>query len=165
MKKHDCATVDLFLLGCVKTKFNRVSASKNLYRSTLWKYRRAYAEMHNLPWYILSAKHGFLDPESWIAPYDLTLADLPTAERRKWSQRTLDDLLARVPDLRGKAIEIHAGKPYVEHGLEYGLRKAGAIVLRPLKHVAGQGVQYKWYREHIGSCSSTKARENRIERF
>ena len=52
-----------------------------------------------------------------------------------------------------KTIEIHAGKPYAEYGLEKGLREAGAVVRRPLAHVVGMGVQYAWYRDHLASRS------------
>ena len=69
------------------------------------------------------------------------------------SLRVLDDLAEKVPALDGKTIEVHAGKLYVEYGLEKGLREAGAVIRRPLAHVVGQGRQYVWYREHIASCS------------
>ena len=135
----------LMLLGCVKSKLGSARTAKDLYDSALWRSRRAYAEQSRTRWYILSAKHGLLAPETLIAPYDLALSDLPAAERRAWSERVLESLVARVPVLRGKAIEIHAGKAYVEYGLEDGLREAGAIVLRPLAHVVGIEPQRAWY--------------------
>ena len=135
----------LILLGCVKSKLNSIRAAKNLYDSPLWRCRRAYAERSGVRWYILSAKHGLLAPNTRIAPYDLTLSDLPAAERRAWSERVLENLAARVPVLKGEVIELHAGKPYVEYGLEDGLREAGAIVRRPLAHVVGIGPQRAWY--------------------
>ena len=49
--------------------------------------------------------------------------------------------------MRGKVVEIHAGKSYAENGLEKKLRAAGAIVHRPLKRVRGIGPQRAWYRE------------------
>ena len=51
----------LVLVGCVKTKRAARSAAKNLYDSPLW-HCRPYAERLSVPWYILSALHGLLDP-------------------------------------------------------------------------------------------------------
>ena len=152
MLNHDCESVDLILIGCVKSKHRCASLARDLYASTAWKYRRSYAESHYCPWYILSAKHGLLDPDTWIEPYDLALKTFSPSERRAWSQRVFDDLVARVPVLGGKVIEVHAGKLYVEHGLGKRLSEAGAVLRLPLGHVAGQGRQHVWYREHIFSC-------------
>ena len=153
MPNYSCELVDLILVGCVKRKHHSAGPAKDIYTSTLWRYRRAYAESHGRPWYILSAKHGLLTPGTWIERYDLSLADLSASERREWSLRVLDELAAEVPALDGKTIEVHAGKLYVEYGLEKGLREAGAVIRRTLAHVVGQGRQYVWYREHIASCS------------
>ena len=138
---------DLLLVGCVKTKAAKRSAAKELYSSPLWRRRRAYAESLGRPWYILSALHGLLDPDQRIDPYDLALADLRVRAQRAWSARVLDELKCRVPSLRGKLIEIHAGATYLNHGLTEGLRDAGAAVHRPLARIAGVGRQQAWYRE------------------
>ena len=141
--------VSLILVGCVKSKLSSTTEAKDLYDSPLWRCRRAYAEQSQVHWYILSAKHGLLAPETRIAPYNLALSDLPVAERRAWSKRVLDDLTARVAVLRGRTMEIHAGKSYVEYGLENGLQEAGAVVRRPLAHVVGIGLQRAWYAERL----------------
>ena len=152
MPSESCELVELILVGCVKSKHHRDSLARDIYTSTLWQHRRAYGELHGCPWYILSAKHGLLAPGTCIEPYDLSLADLSAAERREWSLGVLDGLAKEVPALDGKIIEVHAGKLYAEFGLENGLREAGAIVRRPLAHVAGQGRQFAWYQAHLASC-------------
>ena len=144
--------VDLILLGCVKKKRDYAGPARDVYASPLWVYRRKYAESRGRAWYILSAKHGLLASDDWIDPYDLSLVNLPAAKRRAWSQRVLNALKEKVPELRGKIIEIHAGKPYVEYGLEEGLREAGVKVLRPLEHER-QGQQIKWYKDYLNSSS------------
>ena len=140
---------DLVLVGCVKTKRSETNAAKDLYKSRLWRRRRAYAESLECPWYILSAKHGLLDPDKRIEPYDISLNDLRAAARRAWSIRVLSELKSRVPSLRDKLIEIHAGATYVTYGLEEGLREAGATVHRPLARMSGIGRQQAWYREQL----------------
>ena len=139
----------LILIGCVKSKRSSSSAAKDLYDSPLWRCRRAYAEQAGVPWYILSAKHGLLAPETVITSYDKSMKDLSAAERRAWSARVMDDLTAKVSELRGKVVEIHAGKYYVAYGLEDGLCKAGAIVRRPLAHMRGLGCHRRWYAEQL----------------
>lgn len=140
---------DLVLVGCVKTKHAAPSAAKDLYKSPLWRCRRAYAESLGCPWYILSAKYGLLDPEERIETYDLALKDLRAKCRREWSSRVLDELKRRVPSVRNKVIEIHAGAAYIQYGLEEGLGTAGAVVHRPLARVSGVGRQQGWYQERL----------------
>ena len=140
---------DIVLVGCVKTKRTVRSAAKDLYSSPLWRYRRAYAECLDVPWYILSALHGLLDPDRRIDAYELALTGLRAKARRDWSARVLAELQRRVPSLRDKLIEIHAGATYIDHGLEDGLQGAGAAVHRPLAGIAGIGRQQAWYRERL----------------
>lgn len=140
---------DIVLIGCVKTKRSARSTARDLYDSPLWRYRRAYAECLGVPWYILSALHGLLDPDRRIDAYDLALTDLRHEARRAWSARVLAELKRRVPSIRNKQIEVHAGAAYVNHGLEEGLRDAGAAVHRPLARITGVGRQLAWYRERL----------------
>ena len=140
---------DVILVGCVKTKRSGRSAAKDLYDSPLWRARRAYAEQFCVPWHILSAKYGLLAPETVIRTYDVTLTDRSAAERRTWSQRVLDFLADELPDPEGANIEIHAGKAYVDYGLEAGLCRMGAKVHRPLQHIPGIGAQIAWYKQRF----------------
>lgn len=139
---------DILLVGCVKGKLEWASrvAAKNLYASPLWRSRRNYAEQAGLPWFILSAKYGLLHPEERIAWYDLDLSSLPATERRAWSGRVVDALVAKFPWIEGKVVEIHAGNDYIDYGLAKGLQEAGAIVRRPLLGVP-IGRHLGWYRD------------------
>lgn len=65
-------------------------------------------------------------------------------ERRAWGQRVLVDLRARVGDLRGVVLEIHAGSRYVS-AIAADLRAAGAQVEVPTAHLR-LGQQLAWYR-------------------
>ena len=89
---------------------------------------------------------GLLCPNTEISPYDRELRGLPALELRKWSKKVLDKLEEKEPELEGKTIEIHAGKEYIEYGLEEGLIEGGAHVRRPLKGL-GIGYQLKWYQD------------------
>lgn len=151
MREHSGEGIDLILVGCVKSKRAHLSPARDLYTSRLWTNRQSYAEAHGCPWYILSAQHGLLHPDTLVGPYDLSLKQLSAKMRREWSQQVLEALIVDIPDLHGKTIEIHAGKPYAENGLEKGLRAAGAVVRRPLAHVVGLGPQNTWYENHIAA--------------
>ena len=149
--QHTREPADWLLVGCVKRKSARGGSARDVYVSPLWRYRREYAEQLAVPWFILSAKHGLLDPGTRIEPYDLALADLSPSERRAWSQDVLDQFKDVTGDLAEKTIEVHAGQLYIEFGLEQGLRQAGAKVYRPLAHIPGIGSQITWYKTHLVS--------------
>ena len=133
----------------MKRKPGRVGPARDVYASPLWKCRRELAERLGVPWFILSAKHGLLDPETHIEPYDLALADLSPADRWAWSQCVMDQFKDVTADLTDKTIEVHSGKLYVEYGLERELRQAGAAVYRPLAHIPGIGST--WYKTYLVS--------------
>ena len=73
------------LIGCGKLKLDVASPAGDLYVGQLFRSARAYAEKHCDRWFILSAKHGLLDPATVIEPYDLALSKLSGAELRAWS--------------------------------------------------------------------------------
>ena len=58
------------LIGCGNAKRNKMAAAKDLYLGPLFRARRAKASTSGLPWFILSAKHGFVHPMTPLAPYD-----------------------------------------------------------------------------------------------
>ena len=58
--------------------------------STLFKLNLKYANsLSPDDIYILSAKHGLLDLEQEIEPYELTLNNMGAAETRKWANHVL----------------------------------------------------------------------------
>jgi hypothetical protein len=133
----------VILLGCVKAKGDRPATAKDLYRSPLWKGRRAYAEASGRPWLILSAKYGLVEPDARIAPYDVTLADLPASERGAWGERTVEALERHHGSLNGVTLEVHAGAAY-RRAIEPPLIRCGARVEAPLAALS-IGQQLAWY--------------------
>src|SRR5579884_2407249 len=79
----------LHLVSCVAAKGPTPAPAKDLYVSPWFVKARAYIESRRAPWRILSAKHGLLDPETVIAPYDETLLAMGAAERRRWADGVL----------------------------------------------------------------------------
>jgi uncharacterized HhH-GPD family protein len=133
----------LILLGCVKTKLPSPAPAKDLYISALWHKRRAYAEVSGQPWRILSAKHGMLDPDEVIEPYDLHLASQTSEYQRAWSTTVAEAVLALLRQLGLSSVEIHASSAYVL-GLRPLLRDAGVRVIWPFEG-RRQGEHLQWY--------------------
>lgn len=138
------------LIACVKTKAAGPRAAKDLYRSDWFRKARAYVEAQGGPWFILSAQHGLLDPEAFIAPYDDTLLTMPRSARMAWATRVHAALLARrlTPSL-GARVVILAGARYREF-LEPWLAAQdpnGARVEIPMRGL-GLGQQLAWLKAH-----------------
>lgn len=134
------------MLGCVKLKCNEPAPARELYTSPLWNKRRAYAEASGTSWLILSAKHGVLDPDELVAPYDLALAELGPAARRIWGQRAVEELERRLDGLADMILEVHAGALY-RRAIEPGIVTAGGRLETPLQGLS-QGKQLAWYGQH-----------------
>lgn len=118
-------------MGCVKSKLDRHAQARDLYTSPLFQGRRRYVERTCDRWFVLSAKHGLVAPDSVLEPYDQTLKRLSRAERRRWSAAVLDALKLELGSFDSTVFEIHAGKDYREFGLEDGIRQLGGKVTIP----------------------------------
>src|SRR3954451_23713197 len=108
---NDVSGVTAVLVGCVAKKHTEGAPAKDLYRSTLWRGRRRYAESTGLPWFILSALHGLVEPDQHLDPYNVALTDLSASERREWCEGVVAHLAERLA-LGGALLEVHAGSAY-----------------------------------------------------
>lgn len=142
------APADAILLGCVKTKADVPLPARDLYRSELWRRRRAFAEASGRPWWVLSAEYGLVLPDTVIAPYDVVMGSLPLARRQELAAAVAHDLELAIGDLSGKHIEIHAGDEYVA-AVGPTLRARGALIRRPLQGIRF-GPQLAWYGARLG---------------
>lgn len=151
MQTHEqtASSVDLVLVGCVKTKLEGRHKARELFISPLFIGRKARAEALEAPWFVLSAKFGLLAPDREVETYDVSLNSASTAERRLWSARVLEQLKESFGSVAGKTVEVHAGASYRKFGLVQGLKAEGAEVIIPLEH-ARQGEQLAWYRNQTG---------------
>jgi hypothetical protein len=134
---------DVLLVGYVRTKGSAACAAAELFISPLFERRRRYALESGLPWYILSAKFGLLAPDDVIGPYDVYLADQSPGYKKAWGEFVTAQLEQRLPSMRHRAIEVHAGAAYVDP-LRAPLTARGARLAAPLAHLR-QGEQLAWY--------------------
>ncbi len=80
------------LVSCASRKRNQATAARDLYVSALFLKSRAYIESRCDQWFILSARHGVLDPDTRIAPYNESMSDKSRSERERWAIRACLDL-------------------------------------------------------------------------
>jgi hypothetical protein len=137
---------DVILVTCVKRKRPSPSAAKDLYVSPLFLRERAYAEATGRPWFILSAEHGLVAPDEWLAPYERRLPDTPREYREVWGRWVAARLGLLVGSLSGKTIEVHASEEYVR-AIVGPLRAADAVLLAPLTGLS-LGERLQWYAAH-----------------
>jgi hypothetical protein len=135
----------VLLIGCVKSKRPEASSARDLYTSTLFVRRRAYAEASGEPWFIVSSRLGLVAPEEYIAPYEMYLPDMSAAYRAAWGRFVVAQLAERMT-LAGVTVEVHAGDAYVA-ALRSPLEAVGTVVVDPVI-ASSFGETLTWYDTH-----------------
>lgn len=127
------------LISCVKSKLPTAAPARDLYTSSLFQKMRAYAEANADRWYILSAEHGLLSPDTVIEPYERTVNRMPQQDRLNWAARVRDQLMHVLP--KECEVIIIAGRRYhenispflIEHGFKVSLPFDGLSMGRLLR--------------------------------
>jgi len=105
---------EIYLISCVKSKLPHSAKSRNLYTSKLFKLSLKYAQQQKPDdIYILSAKYGLLPLDMVVEPYELTLNNMSTPDRRRWAKRVVAQLKERT-DIVNDLFVILAGEKYRE---------------------------------------------------
>ena len=122
----------VYLLPCASRKRNARAPARDLYESPLFRKMRAVAEETGAPWFILSAKHGLLEPGQQVDPYDLTLNDMRVSERRSWARGVIAQMERSLPPV--DRVVVLAGQKYREFLMDW-LTRISAVVDTPLAHL------------------------------
>lgn len=139
---------EIGLVSCVKTKSKNPAQPRDLYTSPYFEKMRAYAEQNHDDWWILSAKHGLLDPNAEpIEPYDKTLNGARKAEKQDWAERVLPQLRTNNLLLEGTTLVIHAGKDY--YGELIPLLEDEPVNVEIPTEGLGFGDTQAWYKKRI----------------
>ena len=133
-----------YLVSCVGQKTQMPTKAKDLYVSDWFKKVRRYVEGTEAHWYILSAAHGLVDPETVIAPYEKTLNTMGVDERRAWARQVIEQMNLNLPVC--EKIVVFAGSRYREFLLDY-LKQRAAKVEIPLEGLR-IGEQLSWFGYH-----------------
>jgi len=84
----------IVLLMCGKNKLCKKAKAKDLYTSPRFKksieYAKILADYSNI--YVLSAKHGLLEMEQEISPYDQSIYEMTELEKEQWADMVFDSL-------------------------------------------------------------------------
>lgn len=151
------------LVSCVKSKQSSPAPARELYTSALFRGARRAVETTCEAWFVLSARHGLLDPDTVVEPYDDTLRTASRSRRRRWSREVLEQLRQQLDGLGDHVFELHAGRSYYDHGLASGLQEAGATVVIPTEGLP-LGRKLAYYaerRENRAAGASTTAASSR----
>lgn len=96
-------TVTIGFVGCASQKLRRPAPARELYVSSLFKKASAYAQATCDRWYVLSAKHGLVHPDTVLEPYDMKLGTISGPPIQHWAKvvrNQLKDELAGLEDFR-----------------------------------------------------------------
>lgn len=130
----------VFLVSCVSSKQVQPAPARLLYQSVWFVKARAFVEARGSRWFILSALHGVVAPEAFIAPYERTLNTMPVEERRQWAAMVHAQL---APLLAGRhRIVFLAGQRYREY-LAPALARDGFQIEVPMEGLR-IGEQLAW---------------------
>ena len=69
------------LVACASSKQEHPAQAADSYVSDLFRKSHSYAERHAETWFVLSAKHGLIEPTTEIEPYEMTLNTMRAVER------------------------------------------------------------------------------------
>jgi N6-adenosine-specific RNA methylase IME4 len=115
------------LIGCGKKKREVPCPARELYTGNLFRAARRDAESRGLPWFVVSAKHAFVDPDRVLEPYEY---ELKPEEALNWGGDVADGLLVYlrtlpgilgdgsrggtrwIADVPGLVVELHLGERY-----------------------------------------------------
>ena len=102
----------IVLISCARKKENKVAKAKDLYASPLFRLNYEYALFQDpSKVFVLSAKHGLIETEEEIGPYDLTLSKMSKRDRLAWANKVLGNLKEKC-DLDEDYFVILAGEKY-----------------------------------------------------
>src|SRR5258708_22437215 len=84
------------LISCSKSKGGHRDLARNMYVSPLYRKSMMVAEGWGLSFSILSAKHGLLNPNDVIEPYDLTLKGASKQFKSDWARKVDGQIRASI---------------------------------------------------------------------
>jgi hypothetical protein len=118
------------LVGSSGATGEGAEAAGRLFRSDGFARAREHAVHSRLPWFVLSAKHGLLDPDDVISPFEVQIDDQSAAYRSAWGEWVVAQLADRV-QLDGVTVEVHGGVDFAQP-LRQPLTRRGAVLDIPL---------------------------------
>jgi hypothetical protein len=142
------------LVGSSGAVATDVQPAARLFESPGFARARAYAEQSGCPWFVLSAKHGLLDPDDVVGPFDVLFGDRSIGYRTAWAEWVVAQLADRVR-LPGTTVEVHGGVDFAQP-LRTPLARRGATLEIPLPET--------WLADEPESSSTLGRLRDRLQR-
>lgn len=109
----------IILISCASKKLAFKSKAEDLYISTLFRLSLAYAKkLKPDKIFILSAKHGLVNLNDEIAPYNETLNDKTASDIKIWADKVVLEL-EKLTNLGDDLFIFFAGKKYRKYILPH----------------------------------------------
>lgn len=138
----------IYLISCSSKKNKTPQKASTLYASPLFEKSVAYVRLidNNANWFVLSAKHHLIHPETIIEPYDESLSDKSASEKKRWGEI----VYKQITDLgyQNSHFVFLTGNSYSMHLKEY-IIKGGGTVEEPMAGL-GIGQRLKWLNKNLG---------------
>lgn len=100
---------EIGLVGCSALKLRHPAPARELYRSPLFRKASAYVQTRCERWYVLSARHGLVKPDTVLDPYDVTFTGDSISV---WADRVRQQLLAELVGVPDPLLVVLAGERY-----------------------------------------------------
>lgn len=139
----------IVIVACAAGKSDEAMQAQDLYTSDLFRKasalaKRMVANGEADAWFILSAKHGLIKPETIIEPYDVTLNAMTQEKYRAWHRNALLQLYSVGPT----SIVALAGVNYRKVLADYVDDVAGTELVIPMEGL-GIGQQLAWLKKSL----------------
>lgn len=153
-------TLRVGIVGCGSAKREHAAPAKDLYTSSYFALKRQFAEEYCDQWYVFSAKHGLVAPDTVLDPYDASLSprsdayvgDDPAQDLGAEVRRALRrDVLPPAGD-RDVDLVVLAGRDYAQH-LAALDDCPGVTVSRPFEGLGGLHGQMEWLSAQVGEAA------------
>lgn len=140
---------EIGLVSCTKKKREESSSPAELYmESPYFRRMREFCEENHDRWYILSAKHGLLEPYGEpIESYDNTLRNFTVKEKREWAKSVFEQLQAKDSIQNETTLFIHAGQDY--YGELIPLLENSSVTVEMPTEGLGLGEKMAWYNKQL----------------
>lgn len=85
-------TPPVFVVSCGRRKSTRAAAAEDLYRSRRFQQAKKFVTSFGTDWYVLSGKHGLLEPAETLEPYDQSITAASLEAQASWAEGVLHRL-------------------------------------------------------------------------
>ena len=101
------------LVACASRKLQRPAPARDLYVSPLFKKASVYAEQTCDRWYVLSAMHGLVHPDTVLEPYDQRLSGSRAfSANQDWAALVREQLAEELDWIENVTLIAIAGEQY-----------------------------------------------------